>query len=217
MNLTDHAREILARNGVDIDNLGDAPPPDVAEILTENATAVLNQLITGDYVGRRIANPAILGWIRRFLDDQPVPPILIVGPTGTGKTASGYDTIRRTLLGRACQHRTLRWHMVNHAVFNAAMRPTSDDSHLTAFHHAADVELLVLDDLGVGLATDWTADTLYRLVDERWTRRRATMVTTNLTPPQLEKEFDARIVSRIASGDVVVLEGSDHRFDSGHE
>lgn len=215
MSITDKAREILTQHGVDIDHLGDAPPLDVAEILTENATRALHDLIPDELAGHGIEHPDVADWVRRFLADEPMPPLLILGPLGTGKSTHGYASVRECLLGRAQQRRTLSWHLTSHAKFNAAMRPSADDTHLTAFRHAEQVELLVLDDLGATISTDWTADTLYRLIDERWVRRRATVVTSNFTPKQLEQKIDPRVVSRVACGEIATLKGRDRRLSKG--
>jgi DNA replication protein DnaC len=215
MNITDKARGILAQHGVDIDQLGDAPPVDVTAILLENATAAYNAFVPEEFVDSCIENPEVDDWIGRFLAGASVPPLLMLGGLGTGKSSHCYAAVRECLFGRARQRQTLTWHLTSYAKFNAAMRPTSDDGHLTAFANAERVELLVLDDLGAGISTDWTADTLYRLVDERWARHRATIVTSNFTPEQLEQKIDPRVVSRLASGRVVRLKGRDRRFTGG--
>jgi DNA replication protein DnaC len=215
MNITDKARGILAQHGVDIDQLGDAPPVDISAILMENATAAYDAFIPEEFVDACIENPEVADWIERFLAGTSVPPLLMLGHLGTGKSSHAYAAVRECLFGRARQRRTLSWHMTSYAKFNAAMRPTSDDSHLASLANAEQVELLVLDDLGAGISTDWTADTLYRLVDERWARHRATIVTTNYTPEQLEQKVDPRVVSRLASGRVVRLKGRDRRFTGG--
>jgi DNA replication protein DnaC len=215
VNITDRAREILAQHGVDINDLGDAPPPDIAAILTENATAVLDAFVPEEFVDARIEQPEVGDWVNEFLAGKSMPPLLMLGSLGTGKSSHGYAALRQCLLGRARQRRTLSWHMTSYAKFNAAMRPAPDDGHLTAYLHAEQVELLILDDIGAGISTDWTADTLYRLIDERWARHRATIVTTNFTPEQLEQKIDPRVVSRLASGRVVRLKGRDRRFSGG--
>jgi DNA replication protein DnaC len=215
MTITDKAREILALHGVDINQLGDAPPPDVAAILAENAAASFDAVVPDEFVESRIEDPAVADWVRQFLAGSPVPPLLMLGGLGTGKTSHAWAAVRECLNGRARQRRTLSWQVTSYAKFNAAMRPTADDGHLTAYQHAERVELLALDDLGAGISTDWTADTLYRLVDERWARHRATIVTTNFTPDQLEQKLDPRVVSRLASGRVVRLKGRDRRFTGG--
>jgi DNA replication protein DnaC len=73
------------------------------------------------------------------------------------------------------------------------------------------VDLLVLDDLGGGKTTDWTADTLYRLVDTRWAYQRPIIATTNLTAPDLREAVGARVASRLAAGVQVALKGDDRR------
>ncbi len=210
--ITNRAREILTQHGIDVNNLGDAPPLDVADVLTENATQALRDVIPSELAGHGIEQTGVADWVNRFLTDAPMPPLLILGPLGTGKTTHGYAALRECLLGRARQRRTLSWVMTSHAKFNAAMRPTSDDAHLAAFQRAEQAELLILDDVGASISTDWTADTLYRLIDERWVRRRATVLTSNFTPDQLEQKIDPRVVSRIACGEVVRLKGRDRRM-----
>ena len=60
------------------------------------------------------------------------------------------------------------------------------------------VDLLILDDLGAELATDWAYQTLYLIVGERYNETKQTIFTSNLTPPELGRHFtDERLVSRI--------------------
>lgn len=79
-----------------------------------------------------------------------------------------------------------------------------------------DVDLLVLDDLGREKVTDWASERLYVLVNERYNRRRPTIVTTNYSPDELaDRGYDA-LVSRLVEGAaVVLLTADDYRSGVG--
>ena len=79
-----------------------------------------------------------------------------------------------------------------------------------------DVDLLVLDDLGREKVTDWASERLYVLVNERYNRRRPTIVTTNYTPGELsDRGYDA-LVSRLVEGaGIVRIEAPDYRRQVG--
>ena len=66
--------------------------------------------------------------------------------------------------------------------------------------------LVVLDDLGTEKHTEWAGEQLYRVLDGRYDRGLATIITTNVA----EKDLDARIVSRYAEG-LCVCRGTDVR------
>jgi DNA replication protein DnaC len=75
-----------------------------------------------------------------------------------------------------------------------------------------DVDLLVLDDLGREKVTDWATERLYVLVNERYNRRRPTIVTTNYSPDELAARGYDALVSRLVEGaSVVVLTAADYR------
>lgn len=82
-----------------------------------------------------------------------------------------------------------------------------------ALYDLADLELLVLDDLGSERPTDWTAERLYALVNRRWLEERPTICTSNLGPADLERAVGARVYSRlVGNGSVgVTLSGPDRR------
>ena len=67
------------------------------------------------------------------------------------------------------------------------------------FEEIRNVNLLVLDDLGAHNATQWAAEKLFQVIDYRYTRKLATVVTTNL---DLE-DLDDRIRSRLQDPDLV--------------
>jgi DNA replication protein DnaC len=65
---------------------------------------------------------------------------------------------------------------------------------------------VVFDDFGAEKATEWASEQLYRVLDGRYDRGLATIITTNAS----QSELDARLLSRYAEG-LVVCRGSDVR------
>lgn len=60
-----------------------------------------------------------------------------------------------------------------------------------------EAKLTVLDDLGVEKKSDWTLEKVYELIDARYRARRPTIVTTNLTPDELEEQIGPRAYDRL--------------------
>ena len=87
-------------------------------------------------------------------------------------------------------------------------RDQADDRLAELFEPA----LVVLDDLGREKASDWVVERLYVLLNERYNRCLATLVTTNFTPEQLAARGYEPHISRLAEdGRFVVIEASDYR------
>lgn len=73
-------------------------------------------------------------------------------------------------------------------------------------------DLLVIDDLGTEFITPFTASVIHNIIDTRLLRKKPTIITTNLSPVELEKKYDPRIVSRlIGNYDFKVFTGIDIR------
>lgn len=91
------------------------------------------------------------------------------------------------------------------AFVRRGMDDNSADARFISLQH---VELLILDDLGSEKSSEWTVETLFRLIDERSKHNRATVITSNM-------HYDAlasRIASRIAElATLVPLLISDYR------
>jgi len=73
--------------------------------------------------------------------------------------------------------------------------------------------LVVLDDLGRERTSDWTAEVVYALVNARYEHRLRTLVTTNLTAPELAESPYWPAVSRLAEdGELVRIDAPDRRL-----
>ena len=74
-------------------------------------------------------------------------------------------------------------------------------------------DLLILDDLGTEMVTDFTRSALYDLVNRRLTGQKRTIITTNLSAAQMAKLYTPQLMSRL-EGDYQVLAfvGSDIRI-----
>ncbi len=58
-------------------------------------------------------------------------------------------------------------------------------------------DLLIIDDLGTEMTTQWTLSALYHLLNTRVNQGRSIIINTNLSPTELRRRYDDRITSRL--------------------
>lgn len=135
--------------------------------------------------------------------------LLLIGGTGLGKThlasavtrvviEKGYDVVYRPA-GEFF------------AVFNRQRfgDGREGDGSERAFFRC---DLLILDDLGTEVTTQYTVSWLYDVINYRLNEEKPTMISTNLTEDALRSRYDDRITSRIFGSYVpLVFTGSDVR------
>ena len=85
-------------------------------------------------------------------------------------------------------------------------------------------EVLIMDDLGAEMITEWGRETIYQIINKRYNHNRQTLITSNYTPNELLTRFNKtknaeeliigkRIVSRLYEMcRQVELKGTDHRL-----
>ena len=73
-------------------------------------------------------------------------------------------------------------------------------------------DLLIIDDLGTEMTTQFTISALYNVINTRMMENRATIVSTNLAPEALEGRYSPQIASRIlGTFRLIKFAGSDIR------
>lgn len=157
--------------------------------------------------------PALIAWASELarldrVDELTGPSILIVGPTGTGKTHAMFGAVRHYVLGGGERGVTC----VTMADLYAMLRPRSGVNSEEIFDSYAGCPLLAIDDLGAAKGSEWTDEINYRLLNHRYNAKLSTLVTSNVVPKDLATAIGDRVASRLAEMcDVVVLKGNDRR------
>ena len=162
--------------------------------------------------------PDVLGWVAQFhADISSAPSLLLLGPTGTGKSYQAYAAVRAAttiaIRTRSGVWRSPRWQAMTYAELTASLRPRGRDydteAILTGYRQT---ELLFIDDLGAAKLTEFTEEATYRLINGRYEDMRPSIFTSNLALPELKDAIGDRIASRLAETCLrVVLEGPDRR------
>jgi DNA replication protein DnaC len=129
--------------------------------------------------------------------------VLFLGPVGTGKTHAAY-----AFLCHVHMCGVWRWTGTSSVSLMDKLRPGGDER----LGKWTDVDCLLLDDLGGEKPSEWVAERLFALIDERWRWERPTLVTTNLLPGQLREALGDRTYSRLQDEAIAVtLTGRDRR------
>lgn len=180
-----------------------------------------DRIIPMRYKHADATDPQVLAWIDELVGScdrarvsgvpkvGPGPSLLLMGPTGTGKTFQGYGALRRlSVLG------------VNASAaaspasdIYAKMRPRHQVDSEEVFESYAHAKLLFVDDLGAAKTSEWVEEVNMRLVNYRYDRGLPTIFTSNVPPKQLGERIGERVASRLTEMcRMVALKGSDRRL-----
>ncbi len=160
--------------------------------------------------------------VEEWLDAGEV--LLITGPTGVGKSwtaaaaAKAWQQKMRAIAERRAEERgympdpkdKVLWSSV--PTLAGIIRDMEHGESVIA--HCREAHLLVLDDLGSEKASEYLVERFYSVIDHRYAWIRPYIVSTNLSLATLAQMWP-RMASRLGSGVILSLSGSDRRLKGG--
>ena len=66
-----------------------------------------------------------------------------------------------------------------------------------SLRNLCECQYFILDDLGTCKDSEWQKEILFDLIDTRWSSRKPTIITSNLSISELEERYEERLVSRL--------------------
>ena len=126
----------------------------------------------------------------------------LYGNPGTGKTyfiwAFRIERYKRLSKKSEDNHNMIfeKLFAKNWAIFCSELRYSSFESRESIVKELKEVDMLIIDDIGSEVKTDFSDDILFQILNERYEWGKYTAFTSNHSIPELE--YDGRIISRIA-------------------
>ena len=155
---------------------------------------------------------------QRLVEEFPVDRgLLFMGPAGVGKTHLAVAIIKgltdRGFAGIFCEFGSLLKEIQD------SYNPVSKSSELKVLSPIYQTDVLVLDELGATIPTDWVRDTMYQIINKRYNDKKLTIFTTNYSDARrsdkeqvLEDRIGTRLRSRLYEMcSKVAMDGGDYR------
>ena len=141
---------------------------------------------------------ACKSFIKHF--DRKHDNMLLFGNTGVGKTFLA-NCIAKELLDNGYTVIYLTAFRLFEILEKYKFGKDEDGSNQAAnrFAYILDCDLLIIDDLGTELNNSFTNSQLYLIMNERLLRQKSTIISTNLSLPNINTNYGERIFSRIVS------------------
>ena len=150
-------------------------------------------------------------FVRNFSKDYS--NLFIYGSVGTGKSfLSG--CIANELLKKG--HSVLYFSSVSffETIANYTFGGKEKFEGTSIYEDLKDCDLLIIDDLGTEMNNSFVTSSLLNIINERHLNRKATIISSNLDPGQIEKLYTPRVFSRIISNYYLCkLTGNDIRLE----
>lgn len=184
-------------------------PDDTQAWMIERNLDICARRFPARYTGVEADRPEVLAWAQAYrTEPRQAPSLLLLGPTGTGKTYQAYGALRAAVQRPA----SIRWHAITAADLVAETRGAGNVDDVLRPYVTSD--LLLLDDLGVAKQSEWTEEVTYRVIDARYRECRPGIFTSNIAPAKLRELLGERVASRLVEmcSAPVVLRGPDRRL-----
>ena len=120
--------------------------------------------------------------------------LLLRGPVGTMKTTLAVAVLQ-CWLRRGGSARFITMPSLVDNIF--AAKAVSPDKWRQFEKQLPQAPLVVLDDLGAELSSDWLVTKVDAIIAERYNRRRATVITTNLASAAMRGRYTDRMIDRL--------------------
>ena len=158
-----------------------------------------------------------------LVGDYPVVErgLLFMGPAGVGKTHLAVAIIR-ALIEKGFGGIFSEFGALLKEIQDS-YNPISKSSELKVLAPIFETNVLVLDELGATIPTDWVRDTMYQIINKRYNDNKLTIFTTNYfddAHSEKDKVLEDRIGTRLRSRlyemcTKIVMDGEDYRRHMG--
>jgi DNA replication protein DnaC len=136
--------------------------------------------------------------------------LFLHGPPGTGKTHLAVALLKQVKRTRGDRFTTVASLLLE---LRNSFREGAEKSEMEIIDSFSGASLIVLDDLGAEKTSEFALQSLYIIIDKRYSEMRSTIITSNLTVDEIAEKVGDRIASRIAGMcRVIELKGRDRRI-----
>ncbi len=119
-----------------------------------------------------------------------------MGPVGVGKTHLAVAILKELIEKKGVSCLFYESGSLLKAIQDS-YNPISQTSETRVLAPVYQAEVLVLDELGASVPTNWVRDTLYQIINTRYNNKKLTIFTTNyLDVPRVEKSEETESTSR---------------------
>lgn len=146
---------------------------------------------------------------QRVAEANQPDSLLLMGDAGLGKTFLASAIGNHAVASK----RTVVYFTFSEFIDLLRLRKFEEEAeYQEGLQRLLDADLIILDDMGAEKVTDFVGQELFNLINHRINRQLPMVVSTNLTPPEIEESYGQRIYSRLVHGfETIGLRGQDVR------